>query len=562
MDRDRFLAHRAERWTAALAAADAVLAGDPTPAAQLLAVWRLEKVPGALDAVLRVAVQVDTPADAVAIAGCGALAPHPPQPGFAYAHHRTHARLPEGTCSPPPTPQQALAFVLDELRFQGEEVDLLDGAVWGDGSPARPHPDDPLVRALWDAWVKQRPGRFWSLWSGPLGGAPTEPPPLGTMAWDLIRKVALQPDVPAEVKAWFRRHDGTPEQRWANPFALYIHGGADGVVGWQELAAYTLEYTGGPGLVALAQELDPAGVTDVAVCSTSRGTRQAAIRQLWPDVPCTKKRTVRLRHVLKGRPDTLEALVNYHTCMRLLTTWTDAPKRCLDPKRTHGVVWQNRGRARARLRAVVLRQPPERWVLALAARPGIARHTRAATRSLADAWAWRQTRLAGFSYEPRPVTRRCADLPHTHLPRFITHDEPARTWVWLCVIRGQLSILRTWSRTGTLERKNGPWQRCLNAAPDCVCQDRPGQAPKERYYPLQFFLDEALEELLHDLLPALEALARLPARRAKASHIRPLLDEFGWDARVAKPKGAYNRIPAHCEAALQHLPLPAIGETL
>lgn len=292
--------------------------------------------------------------------------------------------------------------------------------------------------------------------------------------------------------------------------------------GFAELAAYVLETAPGGPVEPLYEMLSPEGRERVAGCVTRRGhwarTLEAALPAAGPD-----ERALLLRH----EPATPSEWIDLHVLMRLIDAWS---VEAGDPERDWAIVSQNQGRARGRLRAVVLLEPPARIAEPVTRLAGLAARTRAAGRRWAWSWAWEEV-ARGFSMSiDQPVVRACRAGPGP-APLDGSSLACVEGWLLLAILRGRGPTVQRWCVDGTGDT-DGSWGRLLQILPD------PARDADGGYTRVRAALALRGPEMFRALRPTLQEIARLePGRDLKARFWS--VAGAVWHDSVPKPRGGF-----------------------
>ena len=534
-----FLERRAARLERVRAALE-----DPSRRADALVGWRFGEDPAAAAAVYR-ALDALVPAPPPALLALALAPPEalpPPPPSGADADEPLHRlriarafaqRLPPAA-EVPASPASHAAWALEHLVFIGEQVEARERAAW-----AREQYD---IKPLEDQAVSQ-------LWARVFAG--------GAAVWgDQKRWEALC--LPAAT-ASFRQVLSTRElppgvakqalTELRDGFWFQFLGGKGGVPGWAEIAARVVESLG--GLPGLTLALDDGEWAIATGCASVRGAWPDSLAALLPDIPGGPARALKLRQRLGDRPDLAEVILDAHVALRLLETWS-APDGT-DPVRSWGVVVQNRGRARGRLRALAMTRPAALRPLLLSLE-ALHSRTLAAVRRYAWDWAW-ESMARGFAWDfSNPVTPPC-EPPEVGLePLDPSEHSAARTWVLLVVLKGRLDHLQRWVQTGGTGDRDGTWGRLLSDELPATLRDPPPADPGRgrvtaTYHRLRAWLADSLEPTLARWRPVLQAVGALPENRTLARSMEALLRPC-WDERVPFPKAGFPTFQSHAVAAV------------
>lgn len=492
----------------------------------------------ALAALRSASPRPDHAALAAALAPAAALPAPPPSKGdLDEPLHRQRlvkalrARLPP-EAQVDDSPEACQLWAVENLLFLGEQVEDRERAAWA-REPLRPSPrEDAEVALLWAGMF----GGGATIWSSQKRWENLLMPP----AMASFRQVLSTRELPSGVarQALTDLRDGL----W-----FQLLGGKDSVPGWAELAARVLETCG--GVPALAVVLSDEDWSIATSCVAARGTWPDTLGALLPEVPGGPARALILRRRLSESPDGAEAILDLHVILRLLETWT-GPEGA-DPVRTWAVVVQNRGRARARLRALAMARPAAMRAALLSADALHAR-TLAAMRRYAWDLAW-EGMARGFAWDfANPVTTPCEPPPAELRPLDVALAPAIRTWVLLVLLKGRHEHLRRWVQTGGTGDRDGVWGRLLSEElPDELRDPAAGGSGRalSTYHGLRAWLADGLEETLTTLRPTLAAVVALPAGRALARATEALLRP-GWDPRVPFPKAGFPTFQANAGEVL------------
>lgn len=581
-----FLQRHDARRHAARRAAASLRAGDPRPASDLLAptVARAgEHVGRALIGHLLEASPRLAAPDGFALLE---PLPGPGHPCLEPGRLAERIRLRRLLADPPPAesepPADGVAWALCLLIFFGEEIERLEHDAWR----AAVYPEQPALDAQTRAW--------WGLWfqlpanRNRTGGRPV--PALGPQGWAALLhgwKSLFRPDALRAYRGVLE-HIHCPERdrrhhllqlREASFARLYC--GEGPFLGWVELAARVMERSGQSQLEALATLCDEPARARLANCAAQRGSMATTARALLPGLSDPLLRAQDLAGTMRAGPDEVEALLDAHLGLRLIDSWAKEPAQPLE--RGWRIVRQNRGRAAARVRAVVAEGCVEALGAHLLALPGLHARTAAAVRAYFWAWGldlvthasvaglpeargWRDPEgglawqaAVDFSYDPeRDVTPACTDPNPGPAPMDEDELRALRTWVLLVAMRGRLPQLRAWTDHGGGD-KDGGWGRLLaDDLPDLLRD--PGSTQRERsgYRRLRLALAASLPVLLRELSPLLRALATVHPGRAAAAAVHALLAP-AWHPSVRFPQSGFPTILRHAAEALASLPRPEEG---
>ena len=372
------------------------------------------------------------------------------------------------------------------------------------------------------------------LWAGWFGGDPWGIRP----AWEklflgrcesVFRGVLRARKVPRD--AWERCIDELRET-----FFFQLLGARDAVPGWIDLAARVLEEAEGDPVQSLSLRLDRKRIGWLAGCACRRGTLARTASRVWPDLR-TRGRTLRIAELAASGD--LRPLVDLHVLHRVLAAWADGRR---ESEQLWSVVLQNRGRARARLRALVAELPPAVLLEDLMGLDAL--HHRSQRALARQAWAWATREVSrGFSFAVCEVTPRCvaeddaAPIPPEGL-------SAVRTWALLVALRDRLAHLDRWTSTGSTGDRDTTWGRLLQEVPAEL------RDPEARSYErLRLALRESLLDEAPWLRERLAAVAALdPSKRGLKGRVEAQLAD--WDEGVRRPKSGF---PSMVEAAASAL---------
>jgi hypothetical protein len=252
-----------------------------------------------------------------------------------------------------------------------------------------------------------------------------------------------------------------------------------------------------------------------------------------------------------GDPDRLDAVLDLHVAVRLLTRWSQEDAAA-HPERDWEVVRQNRGRARARLRAVLSSGDAQRLAAPLLSAPALADRTRFAIGRYCRDWAWIQL-SRHFPFHSHPVDALCAD-DGDH-PPFSDDDRMAmRSWVLLVVLKGRLEHLERWIHSGGTGDRDATWGRLQQDLPERL-RELDSSGRMRRGLPgLRAELADLLPGVLADWLPILDRLSALPDSADLIPRFNAILDNADWHADIPRPGGRYfKKYQRNVRAALEHL---------
>lgn len=544
MDAAEFLAeHAARRRDALSAAAACLLQGQPQAARDLLRQHlRLEDADTArlLDhlcghlprpAPVPYAALLADPATLPALAG-------EPAPDWIW-RERLEARLQRMPLPAPPderTRVERLAWGLLELASVGAEVERRQRAPWGRVRYPSEAALEATTAALWAGWFSGNP---WSIWAD----------------WERL----FLPDATRAFAAVLRVRRIPPERRTIllddlrESFLFMLIGDGQGTPGWRELAVRVLETAAPDPLAALCQHLDTRGWLAASACAVRRGHGPRSAAVLFPATPHPAHQARQLARRGEGQPSALDSALELHVACRLIERWSRDPETtCRD--RSWQVVLQNRGRARARLRALLAGGAPERLLAPLLSLEGLCPRTRRAVRSYARDWAWIQLSRQ-FPFHVHRLDPPC-HAPDEDEPLFSASDaDLLRTWVLLVVLKGRLDHLEQWIQTGgTGGDRDATWGRLLLDLPDRLRDFDPDGRASRGQHRLRAELADQLPELLEALRPLLMRLSLLPAGRDYGALVNALLDEAStaWSPAIPRPL-VRRQYHSHIAAALDRL---------
>jgi hypothetical protein len=394
-------------------------------------------------------------------------------------------------------------------------------AAWG----RHDHRDDPdgdvRIAALWAAWFHADP------WSG-------------RDAWEALllpeaqrafRGVCEARRLPAEV-----RQRALSDLREGFFWAL-LGAGGDSPPAWIELALRTLETHGDGPVAALAARLDPEGWGRAARCVSHRGSWAGTIASWQPaHEPAARARAV--AREASDNPVLPDALLDLHVVLRAIQHLDGDPHAAL-----WGVVRQNRGRARGRLRALLAREP-QALLEPLLALPQLLERTRAATRRFAWSWAWREL-ATDFAFDAARASTAPCLLPDAPPPPLTAEQHDAlATWGLLVALRGRYDHLQRWVRTGSTGDRDSTWARLLaEACPDCLA-DPDASGRTRTYHRLRTELAELLPSLTRRWATQLAQIAALPSGRGLRKAFEALVSD-AWSPEVPMPRSGFPTFQRH-----------------
>ncbi len=234
--------------------------------------------------------------------------------------------------------------------------------------------------------------------------------------------------------------------------------GRDQPGGLSEIAVGVIEGAPGGPIPALMSVLDERRRAVVAACVCRRGHWPDTVARVLSDLPGPGERALHLRQ--PEHTERASAWLDLHVVLRLLCSWEESDP---EERRDRGIVVQNRGRARGRLRAVAVRRAPAELLPHLLSLDALADRTRAAAARWAWSWAW-EALSTGFAFDVgQPVLRPC--VADEGLEPLEAEDlEVLQVWAMLVMLRGRWATLIHWSQTGTGD-SDGTWGRLLGELP-------------------------------------------------------------------------------------------------
>jgi len=580
-----FLQRHVARRSQAVEAASALRAGDPEPVRRLLAGSWLRAGAPADDALLQRLGRGDPQADS--IRGHALFGPLPPAdhpclaPGRVAERIRLRRLLEQAAPGPVEAGDDPVAVHLYLLAFLGDETARLERAAWRDAAFAADPDLDERARAWWSLWfqlptARPEPGRG-------------VPPALGPAGWASLLagwKALFRPHALRAYRGVLE-HVNCPERHRRHHLAelreasfARMLGGEGPYFGWVEIAARVVERGGGGQIEALAGLCDLASLRRVAGCAAHRGSLATTLRGLYPAIAEPDLRALDLERALLAGPGQLDALLDAHVAFRLIEAFLDGAGADLD--RSWRVVRQNRGRAAARLRAVICESSAISLGAHLLSLPALYARTAAAVR--AYFWAWgldlithasgdpgsglrvfcdpalgTPSAVVDFSYDPdRDVTPACRE--DGDLPGALNADERRAlgAWVLLVVLRGRLRQLERWVATGGGD-KDGTWGRLLaDELPDALRDAGSADRARGGYRRLRLALATSLPELRAEIAPILDQIAALRPGRGLPAAVLALLAPR-WHPAVRLPSGGFPTLQRHAQEAVA--PFTAPGST-
>lgn len=524
-----FLAQRAQHRTAALRAGEALSRGEAAPARALLQTWRFAAEPALCDRLLSrlqsAPPRVPPRRLAAVLASEDALpAPaDPSQPGRPWLRLRWLDDRVDAPC--PDDDAHRLAWALETLRFLGAETQRRQRTPWSRLIfPSHPQ-RDRQVAALWERWFADDP------WSARAD-------------WEAL----FLTDAARAFAAVLRIRRIPPERRalilddLREAFFFMMLGEAGATAGWRELAVRTLETTGPSPVEALCGLLDGRRWAAATRCAVQRGYGPISAALLCPDTDNPDLQARRLARRGLDDAHSLEAALDLHIACRQLDRWADAAETTA-PDRSWQVVVQNRGRARARMRAL-LSGDSSRGLLQepLLALPGLFQRTRFAIRRYCRDWAWIQLSQQ-FPFGVHPLDAPC-DAPLSRPPLTTDDRQALQTWILLAILKDRLGHLRRWIQTGGTGDRDATWGRLLMAVPDHLRETGRRGAARGQHH-LRAELTELLPEALERWLPTLRALGALPRQKGLGAAAEALLLP-DWHPAIKPPSVRWR---AYCDSA-------------
>ena len=506
---DAFCQAQDARRSQSIAAAEALCAGDPGLACQLLAPWRFSRDDAACRRVVE-GLEASPPQAPAAHVAATLGTPPGDGPGPAgSADQRQHlftatATTPDGAVDH----TTRVAWGLESLAWNGARIDREERSAWTQPVPTDKQ-RDAQVHALWSRFLE---GDFWS-------------------GQDTVQKL-LMPPAKRAFAAGLRAR-GVPGamrgqyiSEYAEAFFWTFLGGREGTPGWKDAAIRILEGTGDGPVDALGSHLDDEGWSWLVRCPTfSSPSWRATRRWALPRHPNALAETWRIQRDGPARPDLLEHLLDGQVALRLVASWADTDDTRTGPDRSWNVVLRHRSRTRGRLRALLLETASDR-LLHLLTLPGL--HARTAQAVAAQGWARacevvHHHQLPAWDSSPTPTCeqppRTIDDLPAVQLPL-------VRTWMLLALLRDRWAALEHWSHTGSwLKRPDSGWGRLLHDALPRILRDRDGG-----YDRLQAHLCLHWDDHVRTLEPVISAIATC----RKGPEVRAAVEPY-WEPEVPLP---------------------------
>lgn len=519
-----FLEERELRRDFCAHAAGALVAGDEAPARALMRGWRFAASPALCSRVLQLLRDREgspKPRHRGALLAPVLSPPAKPEtPRMVYLHREWLFE------SAPPMEQaeQDLAWRLDQLGFLGDEVERKERGSWR--QPWSPNPaEDARAAAHWQELMSGKPWTIRDPWERMVM-------PSALSGFCFVLRLREFPD--SRVQALSRD--------FREAFYYAMIGGKGGIPGWRSVAARVLETLEDPPVGGLERALDRHHRLLANTCAIHRGHGADSARALFPELRQTRDR-VRALHGLS-----LEQSLDLHVAARLIETWStgesDAPK-------SNRIIHQNRGRGRARLRAL-LGEPggPDPGPLLLSC-PALAARTRYAVRNFSAAWAWHGLRDGFTLNHDFSPDGRCEESFEEAPPLDDGELSCLRTWVTLTVLKGRLDHLHGWLQ-GEPGDRDTRWGELLSRDLPAPLTDPPQPERKHRSYKrVRAALQEQLPEILEEILPRVEAIAALPPKPNGTDFERAL--SVNWSPEVRRPGVQYTRYRKNAAAALPRI---------
>ncbi len=497
------------RRSRAVAAAEALLHGDPSSSTALLAPWRFSKDPAACERLVQILIttppQVPVAHMAATLGPAPLDGPHPAGP----ADQRQHLfDVAAPADHPPATTVDRIAWGLEALAWHGTRIEREERVAWG--APPKLDPKrDAAAHGLWKSILS---GDFWSI--QPLVERLLVPPARRAFAAGL-------------------RARGVPEtarrayiSEFSEAFYWTLLGGREGTPGWKDAAVRILEHAGIGPVDALGTHLDAEAWSWLVACPTFsspswRTTRAWAL----PRHPNPLSRAWDLQNRGPTHPELLEFLLDGQVALRLIGTWADPSEIRTGPDRSWNVVLRHRSRTRGRLRALLLETASDS-LLHLLALPGLYARTAAAVAGQGWARACAVVHHHQLPAWDSSATPKCSQPPPLCDDFDPEHHRSIRCWMLLTLLRDRWTALEHWTHTGTwLKRPDSGWGRLLNdALPADLCDADGG------YNRLQAHLRQHWTDHLHALQPAVAAIADC----SKGPAVRVAITPY-WEPQVPLP---------------------------
>lgn len=304
--------------------------------------------------------------------------------------------------------------------------------------------------------------------------------------------------------------------------------------GFAEVAAYVLETAPGGPVAPVYEALSPTRRALVARCVSRRGHWPRTVSAVLPAAGAGE-RALRLLDYDGAEP---EDWIELHVLLRLLDAWAEEPG---DDDRDWSIVAQNQGRARGRLRAVVMLEPAAHLAGAVADLPRLTQRTRAAARRWAWAWAWEEV-ARGFAFHIEQTVIRPCRADEGDVPLDEAAMECLESWLLLVILRGRGSTVRRWCVDGAGDT-DGTWGRLLKLLP-AELRDVDGG-----YVRVRVALSDRWSELCGALGPLLEQIAGLPTSRTLKVRFWEIAGRV-WHETIPKPRGGFPKSVQHAAAWL------------
>ena len=525
--------YEAQRRTVAVtavAAAEALRSGDRRPAAAMLAPWSLGPF---LDAAVTVLQERSAhPPRPSPVEGHLALsdALAIPQPELAlprWAHRERVLAAHSGSVGGAEG-VDGLAWALARLWEIGHDIEARRFAPWSDRT-YRPDPIlDPEVECLWrtlmsdDPWPARR--RWEALFLGRAEGA--------------VVAVLRGSSIPE-----YRRQQILADVREGFFYAML--GGSARDAGWAELGARVLETVDPHPIAALSWHAGAEAWRLVARCVVDRGHMQRTAVRAWPHAANGTGRAWCARRIL---PRHWRAFVALHVLCRVVDRWDDPT--CTDTASTWRSVVQNLGRARGRLRAVLIQTGPRTGWGTLGRIAALHARTRTAIGWMCRDWAQRQlTHDAPFDLQgARGAACNAPSLPWRDEYRTEAR-RAASSWLVLVALRGRWPHLRRWSRDRSHTGRDTGFGRLLTDAPASLVDVEGG---RRAYHRLRAYVSSDWSSLQRGVLRRIRSVADLdpdtPNLRDRFEAC--LLD---WHADVPFPRVRYRDYIDACRTLVREL---------
>ena len=284
-------------------------------------------------------------------------------------------------------------------------------------------------------------------------------------------------------------------------------------------------------LALIAAALPAQARSRVAACVARRGHWPSTVAAVLPAAGPTERALL-----LGSDGHDPEEWIALHAALRLVSCWSTTVG---DGERDWGIVQQNHGRARGRLRAVVALQSPSHVVAPILALPALAARTRAAARRWGWAWAW-EALARGFSFDlDQTVVRPCTTDPGES-PLEGEDLAVVESWLLLAILRGRGATARRWAVDGSGDR-DGTWGRLLQEIPEDL-RDADGGFTRVRAA-----LAHSWEGLHAAVLPVVTEIAALPPGRRLRQAFWALAGP-AWHDTLTEPRAGFPTFVRHAGA--------------